>query len=136
MSTKQTDKQKVNVIDILIALLIVGILVSVAIPLFQADVKRKIVSEADATLAAIRTSLRIYYAEHGSYPVVGNYVAVTKLDINTQSLDLDGKYFPASAYTYQSSDGVYYTIRVIGEGKAAGINRQITQLGVLSEFKQ
>jgi len=136
MNTKQKNKKKIKVVDILIALLIVGILASVAIPLYQADTKQKIVSEADATLAAIRTSLRIYYAENGSYPVAGNYVAVTKLDINIQSLNLDGKYFPASAYMYQSSGGVYYTVQVIGTGSSTGVNRQITQLGVLSKFKQ
>jgi len=80
--------------------------------------------------------LRVHYAENGDYPVEASYVAVHTLNdsIDIDSLDMVGKYFPATAYTYISAAGVSYTIRATGSGASAGIKRQMTSAAVLSNF--
>lgn len=123
-----------TLVELMITVLIVGILASVAIPLYRANVRRAKATEADASLGSIRTAVRVYYAENGTYPVSSAYTMVYNLSIDVDSLDLVGRYFPATAYDYKSTDGVTYTIRATGSGDSNGINRQMTQAGVLSNF--
>lgn len=133
-SLRNNDQQGFTLVELMITIVIVGILASVAIPLYQANVKRAKASEADATLGSIRTALRVYYAENNAYPISAVYIPVYTMSIDVDSLDMVGRYYPATAYTYQSADGVSYTIRATGSGESAGINRQMTQAGILSDF--
>ncbi len=125
-----------TLVELMITIVIVGVLATVAIPLYQANVKRAKASEADAAMGSIRTSLRVHFAENSDYPIEASYVAVHTLtdSIDIDSTDMIGKYFPATAYTYISADGVTYTIRSTGSGDSAGIQRQMTSAGVLSNF--
>ena len=125
-----------TLVELMITIVIVGVLATVAIPLYQANVKRAKASEADATMGSIRTSLRVHFAENSDYPIEAAYVAVHTLSdsIDIDSTDMIGKYFPATAYTYISADGVTYTMRATGSGDSAGIQRQMTSAGVLSNF--
>ncbi len=63
-----TDSTGFTLVELVITVLILVILASVAVPLYQANVKREKASEADAALGSIRIALRVYYAENGSYP--------------------------------------------------------------------
>ncbi len=130
------DKRGFTLVELMITIVIVGVLATVAIPLYQANVKRAKGSEADATMGSIRTSLRVYYAEFTAYPIQAAYVAVHTMSdsIDMDSLDMIGKYFPSTAYTYISTAGTDYTLRATGSGASAGINRQMTFAGVLSNF--
>jgi len=123
-----------TLVELMITVLIVGILASVAIPLYRANVRRAKATEADASLGSIRTALRVYYAEQGTYPISAAYATIYSLSIDVDSLDLVGRYFPATSYKYKSTDGVSYTIQATGSGESNGINRQMTQTGVLSDF--
>ena len=122
-----------TLVELMITVVIVGILASVAIPLYQANVTRAKAAEADAALGSIRTALRVSYAENGSYPSAASYVAITTLTIDVDSTDLVGSYFSPSDYTYQS-DGSTFTIRATGSGDQSGIQRQMTSEGTLSNF--
>ena len=130
------DKRGFTLVELMITIVIVGVLATVAIPLYKANVKRAKASEADATMGSIRTSLRVYYAENSAYPIRAGYGPVHTLtdSIDIDSTDMVGKYFPATAYTYISADGVTYTIRATGSGASANINRQMTSAGILSNF--
>ena len=125
-----------TLVELMITIVIVGVLATVAIPLYQANVKRAKGSESDASMGSIRTALRVYYAENSAYPIRAGYGPVHTMSdsIDIDSTDMVGKYFPATAYTYISADGVTYTIRATGSGASAGINRQMTSAGVLSNF--
>ena len=125
-----------TLVELMITIVIVGVLATVAIPLYQANVKRAKASESDATMGSIRTALRVHYAENSDYPIEASYVAVHTLtdSIDIDSTDMVGKYFPATAYTYISAAGADYTIRATGSGASAGIQRQMTSAGVLSNF--
>ncbi len=124
-----------TLIELMITIVIVGVLATVAIPLYQANVKRAKGTEADATMGSIRTALRVHYAENSDYPIEASYVAVHTLtdSIDIDSTDMLGKYFPATAYTY-ISDGVTYTLRATGSGQSAGIQRQMTSAGIFVEL--
>ena len=125
-----------TLVELMITIVIVGVLATVAIPLYQANVKRAKGSEGDAAMGSIRTALRVYYAENSAYPIRAGYGPVHTLtdSIDMDSLDMVGKYFPATAYTYISAAGADYTIRATGSGESAGIQRQMTSAGVLSNF--
>ncbi len=123
-----------TLVELMITVVIVGILASVAIPLYTGNIKRAKAAEADAALGSIRTALRVYYAENSAYPTEASYVAVTTLSIDVDSTDLIGTYFAATTYTYQSAAGTSFTLRATGTGSQSGINRQLTSAGVLSSF--
>ena len=93
------DKRGFTLVELMITIVIVGVLATVAIPLYKANVKRAKASEADATMGSIRTSLRVYYAENTAYPIRASYGPVHTMSdsIDIDSLDLVGKYFPATA---------------------------------------
>jgi len=134
MNRFKTSQKGFTLVELMITIVIIGILASVAIPLYTANVKRAKAAEADAALGTIRTALRVYYAENAVYPTAASYTAVTGLSIDIAAADLNGKYFSATDYTYQSADGTSYTIRATGTGSQAGIKRQMTSAGVLSDF--
>ena len=130
------DIRGFTLVELMITIVIVGVLASVAIPLYQANVKRAKGAEADATMGSIRTALRVYYAENTAYPIQASYTALHTMTstIDLDSLDMVGKYFPAAAYKYISADGVTYTIQATGSGASDGIKRQMTSAGTLSNF--
>jgi len=130
------DTRGFTLVELMITIVIVGVLASVAIPLYQANVKRAKGAEADATMGSVRTALRVYYAENSAYPIQASYTALHTMTstIDIDSLDMVGKYFPATAYKYISADGVTYTIQATGSGGSAGIKRQMTSAGTLSNF--
>ncbi len=125
-----------TLVELMITIVIVGVLATVAIPLYQANVKRSKGTEADASMGSIRTSLRVYYAENTAYPIRATYGPVHTMSdsIDIDSTDLVGKYFPAPAYTYISAAGTDYTLRATGSGQSAGIQRHMTSAGVLTNF--
>jgi len=123
-----------TLVELMITVVIVGILAAVAVPIYQANVKRAKGSEADAALGTVRTALRVYFAENASYPIKAAYTRVDSLGVDITSTDLNGTYFAVGDYKYISADGVSYTIRATGSGSQAGINRQIDQDGTLSNF--
>lgn len=129
------NRQGFTLVELMITVVIVGVLAAVAVPIYQANVNRAKASEADAAMGSIRTALRVYFAEYASYPMEASYVAVTTLSIDMTAADLNGTYFAAAEYTYISSaDSSSFTLRATGTGSQAGIQRQLTSVGILSDF--
>ncbi len=129
----QGDMQGMTLVELMIVVVIVSILASVAIPIYQANVSRAKASEADASLGSIRTALRVYYAEYAAYPVQASAKRVDSIGVDVSAADLTGKYFTISDYTYTGTPTTY-TIKATGTGSQAGINRQLDQDGTLSNF--
>ncbi len=135
MSPAYTDNQEGwTLVEVMIVVLLMGIIASVAIPIYRANVQRAKMSEADAALGTVRMALRVYYAERNSYPAHASYTRVDSIDAGISASDLNGKYFTISDFKYESADGTNYTIRATGGGSQTGINRQIDQNGGLSNF--
>jgi len=133
MKRQSQNNHGFTLVELMITVVIVGILASVAIPLYQGNVRRAKATEADAALGSIRTSLRVFYAENGSYPTATEDAPWDIVGLDIDSLDLAGKYFSASSYKITST-AVAFTIQATGSGPSANINRQIVTDGTLSSF--
>jgi len=96
-----------TLVELMIVIVIVGILAAVAIPIYQSNVDKAKMSECDAALGTIRTSLRVYYAENNTYPTIAAGTAVTTTSLGISTNDLDGKYFAPADYTIASTDSTY-----------------------------
>ncbi|MFQ5825692.1 MAG: type IV pilin protein [bacterium] len=125
------ERRGFTLVELMITVVIVGILAAVAIPIYQAQVKRAKASEADAALGTIRTALRVYYAENGAYPVKSSATRVDSIGVDINASDLTGKYFSISNYTYT---GTTTTYTVKATNATLGIYRQIDQAGTLADF--
>jgi len=60
-------KKGFTLIELMTVVIIVGILASVSVPLYRAQIKKAIASEGTALVGSVRSSERIYYAEHTAY---------------------------------------------------------------------
>ncbi len=119
---KKNKKKGFTLIELMTVVIIVGILASVAVPLYRGQVKRAMASEGAALLGSVRTAERVYYAEHGRYTD-----DKTKLGIDTTG----NKYF--IDYTVElTGGGTGFTASTTGTGDAAGITVTIDQDGNLT----
>ena len=122
-----------SLVELMIVIVIIGVLAAVAVPIYSNNVMKAKMSEADAALGSIRTQLRVYYGEEGSYPVSTSSSlvvddATTWNDIN--DTELNGKYFGDSNYYYISALGTDYTITCTAGGILESA-RTLNQAGVL-----
>ncbi|MCX7917346.1 MAG: prepilin-type N-terminal cleavage/methylation domain-containing protein [bacterium] len=116
---KKLRKKGFTLIELMTVVIIVGILASVAVPLYRANVKRAMASEGAALLGSVRTAQRVYYAEFGKYTD-----DKTKLGIDTTG----NKYFKDYTITL-TGGGSGFTASTTGTGDAAGITVTIDQDG-------
>jgi prepilin-type N-terminal cleavage/methylation domain-containing protein len=96
-----------TLVELMIVIVIVGILAAVAIPIYQGNVKKAKMSECDAAMGTIRTSLRVFFAEHGRYPIFTGAVTGLGDSINIAPVDLSGKFFATTDYSLESDDSTY-----------------------------
>lgn len=113
---RKRNNQGFTLVELMVVAIIVAILAAVAIPLMTANKRRAIATEAEAGCGTIRTALRIYYAEHDSYPTGTTASATTLIGIGVG--DLDGTYFSDECYTF-TSDASTYTIQATGDDSTA-----------------
>ena len=94
-----------TLIELLVVVIIVAVLAAVGVPLLSANVERARASEAEAGLGSIRTAMRTFFSEHGTY--TGAVLTGIGLNINlAQGLgDLDGRFFGDGAYTLAVTGG-------------------------------
>lgn len=105
-----------SLVELMIVIVIIGVLAAVAVPIYNNNVRKAKMSEADAALGSIRTQLRVYYGENGSYPVAASAVYVFEADwADVRSGELTGAYFTDSSYTY-TGDGTDYSISCAAGG--------------------
>ncbi|MCK4905702.1 prepilin-type N-terminal cleavage/methylation domain-containing protein [bacterium] len=123
------DKSKgFTLAELLVVIIIVGILSSLAIPIFRQSVRRAMATEGYALVGAIRTAQRTYFAEKNQY--TSNWVDIEgNIEISNK------KYFSSAPPTFTASgtgSGAVFTATVIGAGDASGITISINQAGVIT----
>jgi prepilin-type N-terminal cleavage/methylation domain-containing protein len=98
-------KDAFTLIELMIVVTIVAILALIAIPLYSANTTAAIMSEGVAGAGTIRTALRTYYSQNGSY----TGASMTTLPIGGS--DLQGKYFQQTDYTLPAVTSSTYIIK-------------------------
>jgi len=82
-SLKKKIQEGFTLVEILIVVVIIGILASIAVPIYAAYVKRGYASDAKTQIRAIYDSSKFYHSETGSYPTDvtdindGEYINIT-----------------------------------------------------------
>ena len=109
-------KAAFTLIELLVVVIIVAVLAAVGIPLLSANVQRARASEAEASLGTIRTGLRSYFAELGTY--VGAALPTTSATASNVGLsgdDLTGRFFEFNDFTLTNLGVSTYCIGVDGD---------------------
>jgi type IV pilus assembly protein PilE len=117
-----------TLIELVIVIVIVGILSTIAVPIYRGYVRRAMAAEGKALLGAIAKAEKAYLAEHNRYvavnPVTGYSAA---LDIDAR----DNKYYRTFRVNGVSGTGLgadaRFTALVVGSGDAAGMNITMQQ---------
>lgn len=105
-------KSGFTMVELMVVVIIVGILAAVSIPLYQANIKRAIQTEAEATLGSIRSAERIYKSEFNTYTNVAFGAASGVLGVDI----LDAHYFSAACYDVTSADSIGFTATCTNAG--------------------
>jgi hypothetical protein len=115
-----------------LAILLEAILASDEFPNYQRNLMKAKLSEADAALGSIRTQLRVYYGENGTYPYSRERTYVMGARWNDiRPGELTGKYFSDRSFTYYCRDGDYFTI-TCAAGDVLESDRTLNSRGVLA----
>jgi prepilin-type N-terminal cleavage/methylation domain-containing protein len=67
MRNRKRQSRGFTLIELMVVVIIVGILASVAVPIYRANIRKAAASEGAALLGSVLTSQRIYYAEYNTY---------------------------------------------------------------------
>ena len=94
-----------TLVELLVVCTTIAILSLTAIPIYTEYTTSAIVSEGVAGTGAIRTALRIYWSQHGTY--AGASLSTLRIGPN----DLEGKYFAQSDYTLSNVSASTYFIK-------------------------
>ncbi len=97
-----------TLVELMVVAIIVAILAAVAIPLMSGNKKRAMCTEAETALGAMRTQLRVMYAETGSYATNQNGTVLNAANSlwsvpGITNTDFQGKYWNANAYTFSAA---------------------------------
>ena len=115
MFRKKNRKHGFTLVELMVVVIIVGILASVAVPIYRANIKKAMASEGAALLGSVLTAQRIYYAENNTYTT-----NKTALGIDT----VGNKYF--TDYTISTADANGFTASTTGTGAAADVTVTMT----------
>ena len=85
-----------TLIELMIVVIIVGVLAAAAVPIYTSYVKRAYVTEAEASLGAIRTAQIAYKAETGGFAADRGELDMTDADF------VHNRYFSGACFTTTS----------------------------------
>ena len=137
------DNKGFTLVELTIVVIVISVLSSVAIPMYTGTAESAKTSEAVSALGTIRTAMRLYYAEHGTYENAsftdGAQVTNGSL-LEVSDFDLLGRYFSSASYTFDGvPTAVAFSIECDGAnsaapnaGEVANSVRTITQDGDIS----
>ena len=110
-----------TMIELMMVMVIISILAIAAFPLYEASKERAYISEAVATLGAIRGEERTYYTEHGEYLSIapGNLGNAPTDDPPGLGIDCSqNRYWSAEAFEVTAS-GDSFTATATGSNSTA-----------------
>ena len=78
---KLKNQKGFTLIELIVVVIIVGILASVAVPLYTGYIKRAKISEATSSVGAVKTALMAKYQKDGAFPNACGDSAAIKTDL-------------------------------------------------------
>ena len=129
------NQQGFTLTEIMIVVTIIGVLACVAIPMFQMVPQRSKSTEAVTALGMIRSAMRVYYVEHGTFAnasVFTDGAQVTSSGLlGVSNNDLAGRYFSSACYTFDGAPTANtFTIECHGGSSAAPFGSEVTTIVV------
>jgi prepilin-type N-terminal cleavage/methylation domain-containing protein len=121
--------------ELMIVVTVIGVLATVAIPMFQVVPERSKSTEAVTALGLIRASMRIYYVEHGTFAngtffTDGAQVTSGGL-LGVTDNDLMGRYFSSESYTFDGAPTANsFTIECDGASSVAPFASEVASIVV------
>ena len=112
-----------SLVELMIAVVIVGIITAVAIPNYRDYVTRSRVPEATATLGDIRVRMEQFYQDNRTYPTGGCVVQPTAPSATQIQVPL-GQNFD---FTCGAPTGTTFTVQAAGKGSMAGFQYSVDQ---------
>ena len=104
-------KRAFTLVELMIVVTIVAILALIAIPLYSANTTAAIMAEGVAGAGTIRSALRIYQAQNGSYTGATLPSGGSGGTLQIGTTDLQGKYFAQTDYSLVSVSSSTYTVK-------------------------
>ena len=144
-SNRNNRKAGFTLVELMVVAIIVAILAAVAIPLMSGNKKRAMCTEAETALGAMRTQLRVMFAETSSYATNQNGVALNTAGSIWQvpavaMADFQGKFWSTNAYTFLTNpvtlNGTNYVLQADGsqpgcDGSLNGVKISIDANGTI-----
>ena len=97
-----------TLIELIAVIIIIGVLAAIAAPIMTGMKSRAICAEAAMLMGEIRSALRVYYVEHGTYPDIQDWLVnldpadVAKLLPGLDVNGLTGTYFGKECFFVRS----------------------------------
>jgi prepilin-type N-terminal cleavage/methylation domain-containing protein len=104
-------KQAFTLVELMIVVTIVAILALIAIPLYSANTTAAIMAEGIAGAGTIRSAMRIYQAQYGSYTGATLPSGGSGGTLQIGTTDLQGKYFAQTDYSLIGVSASTYTVK-------------------------
>jgi len=121
--------------ELMIVVTVIGVLATVAIPMFQVVPERSKSTEAVTALGLIRASMRIYYVEHGTYANGAFFTDGAQVTsgglLGVTDNDLMGRYFSSECYEFSGAPTANtFTIRCDGGKSTAPFGAEVSSIVV------
>jgi prepilin-type N-terminal cleavage/methylation domain-containing protein len=124
-----------TLVELMIVVTIIGVLATVAIPMYQVLPERSKSTEAVTALGLIRSAMRVYYVEHGTFAngaVFSDGAPVTNGGLlGVTDGDLSGRYFSSECYTFNGAPTANsFTIECEGGVSTAPFGSEVSAIVV------
>lgn len=121
---KRNNKSGFTLVELMVVAVIVSILAAVSIPLMTANKKRAMATEAEASLGAVRSSLRAMFAQTDAYNIDlnGNPMGAGPIAGAVPGVavgDLDGRFFDDASYAVTAVGATTFTLTASGDNSTA-----------------
>lgn len=105
-----------TLIEVMIAMVLIAILASIAVPSYRSYLRRGQLAEAFTTLSDLRVKMEQYYQDNKFYGASANSTACPTLAPTYGAFPIAGKYFTVSCGSLGAAPAQTYTLTATGTG--------------------